>query len=432
MGNKRVVITGIGPISSIGIGKDAFWQGVLEQRINIQREDVFLDDELWESFLYHKVEGFDLADFDIDPQALQYIKNWKEGDEIIDLYYFLAAIKLAFDDSQLDYKARHDIGLVLAHENLGFMPFSYKMSNAAWQTLKANPLIKQKEFFQTVYKQCLKSGYDVQAFPNLFHVAKAFDVHNYSLFINNACASGLYGLEAAHQMISSGKNNIVVVSASDHPDIYKYLWFKELGIYSQDGIIRPFGKDAKGLVFGDGGAAIVMESLESAEKRNAPIYGEYLGGGFSLEGWKITAPQIGSSSYQDAIKEALRTSQVAPQEIDVICPHGTGYPPADYYEAKAITDIFGPNPSKIITAFKPYFGHSLGASALMEAALLLIGLREGVIPETLNIDTTDPRHNISLLTKPAVRKQTKIDTVLKICCAFAGFNGGCVFRRVQV
>ena len=199
----------------------------------------------------------------------------------------------------------------------------------------------ENNFYEKLYRDCLKSGYDIQTFMTLFHVAKAFNIHNYSLFINNACASGLYALEAAAQMIKCNQSSAVIVAASDYTEIYKYLWFRDIGLYSGDGKIRPFCKDSNGLVFGDGGVGIVMEDLEHAQQRNADIYAEYLGGGFCLEGWKVTTPQIGSDSYQKAILKALKQSNVSKDEIELLVPHGVGSQAIDYYESKAITDIFG-------------------------------------------------------------------------------------------
>jgi len=428
---KRVVITGLGPISSAGIGKDNFWQGILNKRINLKKEKDLIDDKIWDEFYIHKLDNFDISAFGIDKDKLDAIKEWKEGEEVTDLNYIIAAVKLALDDSGLNYNSEeNNIGLVLAHENLGLMPFGYKISDIAYEMLinKQEKEIPKKVFFEKFYRKFLKSGYDIQTFADLFHVAKVFNIHNYSLFINNACASGLYALEAASLIIKNNQAKAVVVASSDNPDIYKYLWFKELGIYAEDGIIRPFGKNSCGLVFGDGGAGIVMEDLDSALKRKAVIYAEYLGGGFDLEGWKITVPQIGSSSYQKAITKALEQSNVQKKEIDLLCPHGVASQPIDFYEAKAITDIFGNMPKKpLITAFKPYVGHNLGSSALLETVMLLLCLKNDIIPPTLNCDNIDPKFNISLVKEKLNRK---LNTVMKTCCAFAGFNAAAIFKKL--
>lgn len=432
MEKKRIVITGIGPIGSPGIGKDAFWQGILNKKTNVQVEKYSLDDEFWAEFYLHKVDGFDITKFGIDKAILNDIKEWKEGEEIPDLNYLIAAIKLALDDSGLDYRLEdNNISLVLAHENIGLMQFGFKVSELAYEMLinKQSKDISKKAFFDNFYKKFLKSGYDVQTFADLFHIAKVFNVHNYSLFINNACASGLYAFEAASQIIRNNQAKVAVVAASDCPEIYKYLWFKQLGIYSSDGIVRPFSKDSNGLVFGEGSVGIVVEDLENAKKRKAPIYAEYLGGGFNLEGWKITVPQIGSDSYQKAIQKAFSQSNIEKEEIDLLCPHGVGYPVIDAYEAKAITDIFGLNPQKpLITTFKPYVGHNLGGSALLEAAILLLSLKNKVVPPTLNCENINPKLNISL-----VKERTEHDfrTAMKICCAFAGFNAAAIFKKID-
>jgi len=428
MHNTRVVITGLGPIASVGIGKDRFWQGITQKKLNLKLEECLIDGELWDKYYVHKVENFDISKFGIDKDKLNEIKDWKEGEEIVDLNYLIAAVKLALDDSGLKYDGEDNgISLVLAHENIGLMPFGFKISNIAYEMLSKERLPK-KDFFDKFYCKFLKSGYDVQSFADLFHVAKVFNIHNYSLFINNACASGLYAIEAASQIIRTGQAKAVVIAASDHPDIYKYLWFKELGIYSKDGIIRPFCKDSKGLVFGDGGAGIVLEDLEHAKKRKANIYAEYLGGGFDLEGWKITVPQIGNNSYQKAMEGCLKRSGLNNKDIDLLCPHGVGSQPIDFYEAKAITDAFGKNPQKpLITTFKPYVGHNLGSSALLESVILLLSLKNNVIPPTLNCDTIDPKFNISLVNQ---KKETKLEVAMKICCAFAGFNAATIFKKL--
>ncbi len=430
MKNRRVVITGLGPISSIGIGKDNLWQGILQEKPNIKLEKCVLDGELWDQFYVHKIDNFDILKFGIDKEKLEDIKAWKEGEEIVDLNYLIASIKLALDDSGLDYnKENNCLGLVLGHENLGLMPFGFKISDLAYEMLigKQKSQFSKKDFFDKFYRKFLKSGYDVQIFADLFHVARVFNVHNYSLFINNACASGLYALEAASQIIQSDQAKAVVVAASDHPDIYKYLWFKELGIYSSDGMIKPFCKDSNGLVFGDGGVAIVLEDLELAQKRKAQIYAEYLGGGFDLEGWKITVPQIGSHSYQDAIQKAFKQAEINKDEVDFLCPHGVGSQPIDYYESKAITDIFGLNPKRqLISTFKPFVGHNLGGSALLETAILLLSLKNNLVPATLNYKNPDSKFNMSLVKE---KTKAKLKTAMKICCAFAGFNAAAVFRN---
>lgn len=427
---KRVVITGLGPIASTGIGKSAFWDGILQKKIGLNEKAFELDGELWAKFYAHTIDNFDFARFKINKDALSYIKEWKEADLPKDLYLLLAAVALAIEDSGIQHETDdNDIALVLSHENLGLMDFLLKLSQTSYNLFKnyTETSFTQKQFYEKIYRDCLKSGYDIQTFMPLFHIAKAFNIHNYSLFINNACASGLYALETAAQSIKCTQNSTVIVAASDYTEIYKYLWFRDIGLYSNDAKTRPFCKDSNGLVFGDGAVGIVLEDLDHATKRNANIYAEYLGGGFSLEGWKVTTPQIGSVSYQKAILTSLKQSNISKDEIELLCPHGVGSQAIDYYESKAITDIFGAYPNKpLITTFKPYIGHNLGGSALLETAIILLSIANEMVLPTLNYENPDPKFKISLVNKEL---NIKINTVMKICCAFAGYNAAVVFKR---
>lgn len=428
--NKRVVVTGIGPLASTGIGKDAFWNGIMEQRVGLSSRPIEIDNEVWGEFPVHSIKDFDFSRFNVDKMALSYMDDWKGEDAPPDLYYLMAAVSLALKDSGIDYESdENGLGLVLTHENMGLMQYLYELSKLSYDTLnpESGMNLSRKEFYEKLYRERLKSGYDTQTFMTLFHVAKAFNIHEYSLFINNACASGLYALESASQIIKGGQASAIVVAASEYTEIYKYLWFRDIGLYSEDGTIRPFSNDSNGLVFGDGGVGLVLEDLEHAEKRNAHIYAEYLGGGFDLEGWKVTTPQIGSNSYQKAISKALKQSGITKDDIELLCPHGVGSQSIDYYESKAITDTFGQNTQKpLITAFKPYIGHSLGNSALMEASILLLSLENEVVPPTLNSENINPALHINLVKD---KVETRIETAMKTCCAFAGYNSAVVFKR---
>jgi 3-oxoacyl-[acyl-carrier-protein] synthase II len=262
----------------------------------------------------------------------------------------------------------------------------------------------------------------------LYFLTKVFSIHGYSLFTNNACASGLFALESAARQIQCGESSIVLLAAGDVANtMFKHSWFKRQGLYSEDGKIKPFSKKADGIVLGDGASAIILEELNHALNRKAHIYAEYLGGGFSLEGWKVTLPKIGSLSYQKAIESSLKRANLKPQDIDLISPHGVAIKVTDGYEAKAITDIFGKNSRKpLITAFKPYVGHNLGGSALLEIVVLLLSLEKNLIPPTLNCEEIDPKYDIEL-----VKELTycSLNTAMKLSCGFAGYNGAVAFRK---
>ncbi len=427
---KRIVITGIGPIASVGTGKNDFWQGLVSRKTGLRLENLVSEGESWGKFHLHKIKDFDINNFGIEKRYLQDIKTWKENKEIPDLYLLIAAVKLALDDSRLKYpKDNNNIGLVITHENPGLEPYFNQIIDIAEGIFKDKKISTKKQIFEELYPAMMKSSYELQTFMPVFHIAKTFGIHGFSLFINNACASGLYGIETASQIIKSGKCPAIVVASSDYPGIYKYLWFKQLDMYAQDGLIKPFSKDANGFVMGECGIGLLLEDLDYARERKAHIYAEYLGGGFSLESWKVTIPAVGNNFLGFSIQEALKKSQVKKEEVDLICVHGVGNTVIDRYEARAITKIFGDYPKKpLITAFKSYIGHTLGASSLLETAISVLCMEKNTVIPALNYKESAPGINIKLIKE---KLSKKINIVLKTCSAFAGFTAAAVFKKLK-
>jgi 3-oxoacyl-[acyl-carrier-protein] synthase II len=430
--DKRVVITGIGPLASTGIGKDAFWDGILTKRCGLKLEEIKIDGEAWDKFYLHKIDNFSIEKFNIEEEIIEDIRTWKKGNEDKDLFYLIAAVKLALDDSGISYdKEKNDIGLFLTVEHPGFEVFCEGLVTETIEYIEKYLLddkFSKYKLFRHIYEQFSRHGYDLQTFMYLYFVAKAFSIHGYSLFTNNACASGLFALESAARQIKYGESSIVLLASGDVANtMFKHLWFKEQGLYAEDGRMKPFSKNANGIVLGDGASAIVLEELNHALNRKAHIYAEYLGGGFSLEGWKVTLPKIGSSSYPMAIESSLKIADLKPEDIDLINPHGVAIKVTDGYEVKAITDVFGKNIKKpFITAFKPYVGHNLGGSAILEIIILLLSLEKDLIPPTLNCNEIEPKYNIELV-KELI--PYSLNRAMKLSCGFAGYNAAAIFKK---
>lgn len=431
---RRVVITGLGPLASMGIGKQAFWRNIIEGDVGLKYKEIRNDGELWDGFYYHEVKGFDIDSFNIEKNIIEDIRAWKMGCEDKALYYLIAAAKLALDDSKLSYdRDDNNIGIFVTVEHPGFEPFCESIIKETVSYLQSLPDINKfsdNKLYRHVFNELSQAGYDLQTFMYLFLVAKALGLHGYSLYNNNACASGLFAMESAARQIKYGSSDVVVIAGCDNVDsTFKHLWFKDRGLYAEDGKIKPFSKDADGLVLGDGASAIVMEEMQHAIGRNADIYAEYLGGGFALEGWKVVLPQIGSMSYQKSIETALRMSNLVPDDIDFINPHGVAIKATDAYEARAITDIFGKNTDRpIVSAFKPYVGHNLGGSAILESIILLLSMGEKCILPTLNCDEIEPKYNLAIL---KTMENFSLTTAMKLSCGFAGYNGAVVFKALN-
>ncbi|HEY0088934.1 MAG TPA: beta-ketoacyl synthase N-terminal-like domain-containing protein, partial [Candidatus Lokiarchaeia archaeon] len=215
--NKRVVITGVGPLSSIGTGKNDIWENIIKEKVNIKLLNNYIFGKYSTDFYIHKINDFNISNFGINSDILQDIKNWQYGEEVIDLYYLLAAIKIALDDSKLQYEDRRDIGFVLTHENPGIEQFCSTFINKSFDIYKTKKDLSEEEYFNILNYSLDTNVNDLQTFIFLFYTAKLFNIHGYSLFINNSCASGSFAIEAASQIIKSGLNNIVIVASSEHP-----------------------------------------------------------------------------------------------------------------------------------------------------------------------------------------------------------------------
>jgi len=427
--DRRVAVTGIAPLSSLGIGKEATWNNALEETVNIKNFDEYIFGKYSRSFQIYKMDGFDIADYGLNSLILEDIKKWQYGEEVLDLYYLLAAVKLALDDSNLRCEDRRDIGLVLTHENPGIEQFCSTFINKSFEIYETKKGLTKEEYFDFINESVDNKVSDLQTFMFLFYAAKLFNIHGYSLFINNSCASGSYAIEAASQSIKNGINNAVIVASSEHPGIYKHIWLHKLGILSEEGKIKPFSINRNGFICGEGGAALVLEDLEHALNRGARIYAEYLGGVCNLESWKITVPDVTKNSYKKTITEALQKCGLTPDDINIINAHGLGSSMQDQYEANALTDVFGKKFYKpFVTAFKPYFGHTLGNSALLETLILLLSMQEDLVLPVLNYEGEDPK--LKMIINREIIK-TDLNTGMKIVWGFGGYNAATIFRKYK-
>ncbi|MCK5015018.1 MAG: hypothetical protein KAS66_14495 [Candidatus Omnitrophica bacterium] len=425
--NRRIAITGVGPLTSIGVGKKELWKSILQKRQGVSYEKFYLGKDYLGSAHIYKIKNLDIGKFGINKKILNEINVWRKGKKSSDLNFFLATIKLALDDSEYDVGNGSKTGVILTHEQPDGEQFFSDLIDKSFDFIKQKGDLSKKEYFELLNNTFSRDVYNQQTFMPLFQVAKVFGVHGYSLFINNACASGLYAMEIACQLIRSNLLNTVIVSAVDNSGLLRSIWMRENNLYSSDGRIRPFSLDRNGFVCGQGGAALILEDLEYAKRRGAYIYAEYVGGRFVLESWKVAFPNILENYYVGIIKEVLKENHILPKNIDLINAHGVATNLIDQYEAKAIRQVFGKtNCNVMVNALKPYIGHTLGASGLLEIAILLIGMKKGALVPTLNVDPIDTKLKLNVVTK---LKKAHLKTILKLSCGFGGFDGAVILKK---
>lgn len=427
---KKIVITGTGIISSIGNTSEEVFNNVMAANTNIKQETYFIDNKNKFEYFLHKVERFDLNNFKIDKYKLLELENWKKVKVNKDLLYSIAAAKSALLESGIDSNAYNDdVGVVSTCEGPGLEEFFDFIVNLSLEnSLKSTKRkFDKKEFILNFYNDCEHQAYDLQTFMHLFFISKMLNVHGFSLFINNACSSGLYALETAAQIIRTNKCNKVLVVGGDSPSFFKYLWFNNKNLYANDGLIKPFSKKSNGYVFGEGAAAIVLESLDSAKSRKANILAEYIGASFLTQSWKVAYPSFEQNCFEKTMINNLKDSKIKSSQIDLVCGHGVGVKITDSYELKAFRNVFN-NSKAVFTALKPYFGHNLGGSSIMELVMLLKVLKNNAVPKILNLEGGDFMEKLNFVLENLSKK---IKYIMKTSTGFAGYDASLIIKKYE-
>ncbi|MFS0836964.1 beta-ketoacyl synthase N-terminal-like domain-containing protein [Paenibacillus sp. 1P03SA] len=420
MKNTSVLVTGTNMLCSLGISNQEVWEAALSGKVPEPslRSYPFPDGTRLE------YPVFSLPDFELADCLEEKSVRWLAENHLLDDRDFcmlLLSIRQALDDASFRITGDSRIGLVIGHENLGAVKLTDKFigyQNGAPPNNQGDqaPLFNEfrREFF------------NIQTFPYLFYLAQLLGVNGPGYVVNNACASGLYALELGRMLIASGGADLVIVACSDYAHASEYLWLREKGFVSRQMKIRPFDLHRDGSILGDGAGTLILESAEHAARRSAEPMAVYRGGAFIQEHWHMTLPDVSRHSYASVITEAAGRGTIP--EIDVIVPHGSGSTLWDRYEANEIHRAFGGlnRPVPAVTSFKGYFGHLLGASAMIETVLLLHCMKRELLLRTLNYEQADPRVQLPVQTQ-TVHKKTA--SALKSVPAYGGFHAAVLFDK---
>jgi 3-oxoacyl-[acyl-carrier-protein] synthase II len=416
----RVVVTGLGLASAAGLGAREAWNSL--QRSS-PRPVTFRDDGVCSAigFPVYKAPDYALKEAGVPERCVAWVAREGLG-RARDLHHLLATTALALDDASLPSDCttlEPAVALFVAGESPGVEELSRALFELDTQTLGSDPAVRHATLAPLVFR--------LNGFLLPFYLARAFGFRGQAGFVNAACLSGLTAMDLAAQAIRSGRARIAVVAAADNVlSAAKYLWFRRLGLYSCDGAVRPFDARHPGIVFGDGGACVVLESLGSARRRGAVAYAEYCHASFAQDGWKVTVPAATSEGAARALRGALAFVRRNAGGPDLLVPHGTGSAASDLYEAQALHQALTSGPWPAVTALKPLVGHNLAGSSLVETVLLILALASGVIPPTVGSEQPLPRYPVPLVSRWTPRS---IEVAIKLTCAFGGFSAATVFRR---
>ena len=258
-------------------------------------------------------------------------------------------------------------------------------------------------------------------------IAQEYGITGASYTISTACASAAHAIGQAFSMVRHGMLDAAIAGGSEAPFSLGFLkaW-EAMRIVAPD-TCRPFSRDRKGLILGEGAAMLVLEPLEAARARGAYIWGEIAGFGMSSDAHHITQPLAAGAAR--AMRAALNDAGVEPAEIGYINAHGTGTVANDVTEAQAIHDVFGARaPRMPVSSTKSMHGHALGAAGALEAAATLLALHDGVIPPTANFTEADPACALDVV--PNVARECAVAWALSNSFAFGGLNAVLAMRKI--
>jgi 3-oxoacyl-[acyl-carrier-protein] synthase II len=250
----------------------------------------------------------------------------------------------------------------------------------------------------------------------------------------SACASSNHALGEAYHAIQRGDADMMIAGGTEAcVTAISFAGFAAARALASDWetpetASKPFDRKRSGFVHAEGGAILILEELESAKRRGAPILAEIVGFGMSADAYHITAPPENGEGAARAMQRALKTSGIAPEQVDYINAHGTATPVGDVAETRAIRTIFGPHAEKLaVSSTKSMLGHALGGSAAIEAGIAVFALRDQVMPPTINLTDPDPDCDLDYVSEGARKKD--LDVVISNSFGFGGANTTLVLKR---
>jgi len=390
-------------VTAVGIGKDEFWDSVVEGRSGIS-----------------KVSSFDTKDF-----RCHYAGEIKNFDPC----KLLSRRKANFlgRTSQLAVTAAH---LAILDAKLPVKSISgAKTGVFIGTTMGERPLEDSIFTWITEGKHNIDKTKILQSSANVISASLGmyFKLNGPNYIFSNACAASNYALGYGFDLVRSGEINFALVGGADSFSKVAFSGFHRLYAMSPEKC-RPFDKNRKGMMVGEGSGILILETLESALGRKASIYAEILGYGLSCDAYHITAPR--TEGVEKAIRKALKEAGITPEDVDYINAHGTGTPANDRSECGAIKRVFKEHVRTLaVSSTKSMLGHTMGAASAIESAATCLALKNGVLPPTINFETPDPECAVDCVPNKARRQDIKI--AMKNSFAFGGNNACVVFRKYE-
>jgi len=408
---RRVVITGLGPITAIGVGKKAFWERLTSGKSGIGPVTRF------DPSLFNARSAAEINDW--DPEKLFPSQRLKRLDRYAQ--FAVVSAKLALEDSGLSYSPEDPQSRV----GVSFGTALGGISNAE----------KQHVSFVQSGPRSVHQTIALQVFGGSAHcnIAIELGLRGVGTTNSNSCASGNVAIGEGYRYIRDGWADVVIAGGAEAPlsplSFGAFAFIRTMSRSDPSVACRPFDRNRDGFVMGEGAASLILEEYEHAKKRGAHIYGEVVGYSLNNDAYHMTSPLPSGDSCIRAMEDALNAAQINPEQIDYISGHASSTQLNDSNECACLKKVFGSAATKIpVSGTKAFYGHPLGASAAIEAAVCVLAMQRDFVPPTLNYETPDPDCDLDVV--PNQPREKKIEYALSNAFGFGGINSCVVFRKI--
>lgn len=399
---SRVFVTGLGVVSSLGFGREAFWDAIVKGRSGFTKIQSFDTADLGRD-IAGEVRGFEARDFLTAAEAKRMGRCSA---------FALSAARMAVEDAKLspEQLAGERTSVILG-TTMGEADVIAELEDA-WihRGAAAVDIAKLPRYGTTLLP---------------IHLARAFGARGMVQTLPAACAAGNYSIGHASDLIRSGRADIVIAGASELLQKFQFSGFVRLGAVAPERC-QPFDKNRKGLIVGEGAGILVLESEEHAVRRGATALAEVGGYGLACDAHHITRPHPDGEGSLVAMREAIRRSGIEPDAVDFVNAHGTGTHHNDRVESRVIREVFGDR-AVPISSMKGMLGHCMGAASALEAVACVMTVQTGVYPPTVSYETPDPECDVHLVANEAARGPAEV--VVNNSLAFGGYDAVVAFAR---
>jgi 3-oxoacyl-[acyl-carrier-protein] synthase II len=404
---KRIAVTGIGVVSSIGTGREPFWKNLLAGRCGVA-----------------PVESFDTGGYSVHRGAE--VKGFRAESYVMKLdaarlgrasQFAIAAARLALSDARVRLES---LDLRRAGVSLG--------------TTSGEPQEVERFNDSYVSRELNKVGAEfIARYPCHVisaHVASELDFAGINMMIPTACAAGNYAIAYAFDALRAGRADLMLAGGADAFSRITYTGFARLGAIAPE-ICQPFDRQRKGMIPGEGAGVLVLEPLELARARGAPVYAEVTGYGLSCDAHHMTAAHPEGDGAARAMRQALCESGLRPEDVSYISAHGTGTPTNDRLETVAVKRVFKEAAYRVpISSVKSMLGHTMGAASAIEAAVCALAVFNDRIPPTINFEEPDPDCDLDYV--PNRARRHRVNVAMNNAYAFGGNNASLVLKKCEV